>query len=101
MKKGNQAVVTKMLPESFHSLLWSYNFDAIDPEKHKKLIITQTINYGTLEQWCWIARRYGKARVKSVLEHIPATALRPQARRLAALLFGVEHFLYASRGAQR
>lgn len=88
------------LPESFQPLFWSYDFSAINLEKHKKLIVTQTINYGTLEQWRWIARQYGKARVKDILEHIPTTAIRPQALRLAALLFGVEHFLYAFRGAQ-
>lgn len=93
--------IPETLPESFRPLLWSYNFAAISAEKHQKLIITQAINYGTLTQWRWIARRYGKVRVKNVLEHIPETALRPRARRLAALLFGVEHFAYALRGAQR
>ena len=101
MEKDTQTIALNTLPESFRPILWSYDFTAIDPERHEKLIITQTINYGTLEQWRWIAHRYGKTRVKNTLEHIPATSLRPRALRLAALLFGVAHFAYAPRGTQR
>jgi uncharacterized protein DUF6922 len=36
------------LPETFRPLLWSYDFSRIDPLKHKKTIILQALNYGTL-----------------------------------------------------
>ena len=48
------------LPDNFRPLLWSYNFSATDPERHKKVIITQTINYGDLHHWRWLVRFYGK-----------------------------------------
>jgi hypothetical protein len=86
------------LPESFRPLLWSYDFDRIDPIKHKKLLITQAVNYGTLSQWRWLTQTYGRAQVRETLSTIAATEIRPRSRRLASLLFGVEHFNYAPRG---
>jgi hypothetical protein len=45
------------LPETFRPILWSYDFDRLDPVKHRKTIIIQANNYGTLaykkeaDQW--------------------------------------------------
>lgn len=89
---------TRTLPDTFRPLLWSYDFDQIDPLKHKNTIIVQAINYGSLRQWRWLADNYGRDEVRDVLGSVPATALRPRARRLASLLFGVDHFNYAPRG---
>lgn len=86
------------LPDTFRPLLWSYGFNRIDPVKHKNTIVLQTINYGTLAQWRWLVQNYGLAGVRDALSSIPATAIRPRARRLAALMFGIDHFNYAPRG---
>lgn len=90
MKKQN-------LPSFFKPLLWSYNFSRIDPENNKKLIIIQTINYGNLEHWRWINKFYGRKVVRDLLQNITSTELRPQALRLAGLLFNIERFNYAPR----
>jgi hypothetical protein len=37
------------LPKMFRPLLWSHDFPRIDPEKHRKTIIVQAVNYDTLE----------------------------------------------------
>lgn len=92
--------VKEKLPEFFKPLFWSYNFVDIDPKKNKRLIVVNTINYGDLNHWRWLARIYRKEGVKSVLETIPASELRPRARRLAALLFDVKNFNYAPRGSE-
>ena len=86
------------LPDTFRRILWSYNFDRIDAAKHRKTIIVQAINYGTLDQWHWLAQRYGRSGVRDVLTVVPATEIRPRARRLASLIFGVDRFNYAPRG---
>jgi hypothetical protein len=44
-----------ILPETFRPLLWSYDFARIDPLKHKKTIIIQALNYGTLAHWRWLS----------------------------------------------
>jgi hypothetical protein len=86
------------LPEFFRPLLWSYNFDRLDPAANRKVIIVQAINYGTLWHWRWLAQRYGTDAVRETLSSIPVTEIRPRARRLAALLFDVDRFNYAPRG---
>ena len=86
------------IPQNFRPLMWSYDFDRIDPEKHKTAIIIQAINYGTLREWRWLADAYGRETVREVLSTVPASAFRPRARRLASLVFGIDHFKYAPRG---
>ena len=48
------------LPEIFRPLLWSYQFDQINPEEDLETIVLQAINYGTLAHWRWLAQRYGE-----------------------------------------
>lgn len=90
-----------LLPNSFKPLLWSYNFSRIDPDRDKRTIIINTINYGDLSHWQWIVQYYGKEMVKKILVSIPASELRPRARKLAALLFSITSFNNAPRGAQK
>ena len=86
------------LPETFRPLLWSYDFSRIDPLKHKKTIIVQALNYGTLAHWRWLVQSYGREGVRDVLTHVPASEIKPRSLRLASLVFGVERFNYAPRG---
>jgi hypothetical protein len=86
------------LPETFRPLLWSYDFSRIDPLKHKKTIILQALNYGTLAHWRWLVQSYGREGVREVLTHVPASEIKPRSLRLASLVFGVERFNYAPRG---
>jgi hypothetical protein len=86
------------LPETFRPLLWSYDFARIDPLKHKKTIIVQALNYGTLAHWRWLVQSYGREGVREVLTHVPASEIKPRSLRLASLVFGVERFNYAPRG---
>jgi hypothetical protein len=86
------------LPETFRPLLWSYDFSRIDPLKHKKTIIVQALNYGTLAHWRWLVQSYGREGVRDVLTHVPASEIKPRSLRLATLVFGVERFNYAPRG---
>jgi Family of unknown function (DUF6922) len=86
------------VPEIFKPILWSYDFDQIDPAKHAKSIIVNAINYGTLAHWRWLRAHYGADRVRSIIGSIPATEIRPRAQRLAALVFGIDRFNHAPRG---
>ena len=89
------------LPDFFKPLLWSYDFSRIDPEKHRKVIIVNTINYGDLKEWRWISGHYGQGAIRKILETMPVSELRPRVRKLAALLFSVTSFNDAPRSAQR
>jgi hypothetical protein len=87
------------LPEGFRPLFWSYRFEDLDPQEHKKTVIVQLINYGTLADWRWLVREYGPAEIRRVLESIPATEINPRTRPLASLLFSVSRWRHAYRGA--
>ena len=75
------------LPETFRSILWSYDFEKCDPKKMKTTIITNTIAYGNLEHWRWIKSFYGVSQVQKVLNNISISAIRPSAIKLANMMF--------------
>lgn len=89
------------LPHFFKPILWSYDFSRIDTEQNKKTIMVNTINYGDLRHWRWIAEYYGKDAVGKALASIPASELRPGAQKLAGLFFVFPTLNHAPRGAQR
>ncbi len=86
------------LPLFFKPLFWSYSFDSLDLEKHKKTIILNTINYGNLEHWRWIIGFYGKDIIRNLLATLPVTELRLQVRKLVGIIFELNDFNYAPRG---
>lgn len=100
MKKNEDRKSGLSFPPFFKNILWSSNFENIDPEKAKRTIIIQAINYGDLRHWRWILARYGNEEVVKVLGSVPRTELRVRALRLASLIFGVETFHHAPRGAR-
>jgi hypothetical protein len=87
--------MNKSLPEFFKPILWSYDFDKLDKERDKDVIIINAINYGDLIHWRWLKDNYN---VSDVLSKIPATAIRKRARKLAKIIFRVEALNYAQRG---
>jgi len=87
------------LPETFRPILWSYDFERLDPVRNRRTIVIQAINYGTLAHWRWITRRYGHESVRQVLSLVPVTEIKPRALRLASLIFGTDQFNYAPRGS--
>ena len=88
------------LPKDFKSLLWGYKFNLIDTEEDKRIIIVNTINYGDLSQWKWLVKTYGKKRLREMIRSIPESEFRKHVLKLIKLLFKINDFQYASRGAQ-
>lgn len=91
----NAASNKHQLPDFFKPVLWSYTFDAIDTEKHKKAIVVNALNYGELKHWQWIVRAYGKEGVREVLRTVPKTALRDHVVPLVSLAFNISHDEFA------
>lgn len=89
------------LPEFFRPILWSYDFPAIDPEKNKKIIVINAINYGDLNHWRWLIKYYGKGSVKEILEQVSSSEIRSRVLPLASVVFSVKNFNYAPRGIKR
>ena len=49
-----------MIPKKLQSALWSYDLKTLNPKRHKNLIITQVLNFGTWEQVRWLLKHYRK-----------------------------------------
>lgn len=77
------------LPEFFKPLFWSYKFSCVDPEKDKRIVIVNTINYGDWKHWMWMLKFYRKQGLKKTIEEIPGTEFRPPALKLISLLIGI------------
>jgi hypothetical protein len=85
------------LPDFFKPLFWSTNFNALDLDLNKKIIILTTVNYGDLNHWRWVKNYYGKDQLRNVLKQAPATEFKPRAGKLAEILFNFK-LNYAPRG---
>ena len=77
-------------------------FSRLDHERDRRLVILQIINYGDFDHWRWLVRAYGRVAVCQTLEEALASEVRPQALRLATLLFGVQStaLSHAPRGTR-
>lgn len=60
-----------MLPKYVKSVLWSYDTDKIDLVKHRRLIISQVLNFGTKEATDWLFRVYGMSEIRKEASKIP------------------------------
>lgn len=59
----------RQLPKSIRSTLWSYDMNGISLERDREIIITQGLNYGTLESIKWLLSTYGETEIKKVIRH--------------------------------
>jgi len=59
------------LPKSVESVLWSYDVNKIDFGLHKKLIISQVLNYGTSDATDWLFKTYELKEIRKVAAQIP------------------------------
>ncbi len=90
----------KILPDFFQPLFWSYDFENIDAERDKKLIVRQTVLYGNLRHLGWVEERYGRPEIRRILSLFSSTEIRPSAQKLLSLLFDVSFSSHAPRGAR-
>lgn len=86
-------------PSFFRQIFWWGDVSKLNPDKDKQTIAVQIINYGMWKHWQWMINRYGKARLKKIIEETPASEFRPAALALARALFNVKKMRYASRSA--
>lgn len=85
------------IPKSFRPLLWYLRWDDLDVQEDKNDIILNVVNDGTIDQWRWLVKMYGKEQIRNVLEQRLRTEFHPGSRNLAEVLFGVTNY-HAPRG---
>jgi hypothetical protein len=77
--------MNSQLPLDLRPLFWSYNFDRLDKERDKKIIITNVLNYGDLKQWRWLAATYGHGEIVKILQQ--SQNIRSRAKKVAETVF--------------
>ena len=82
-------------------LLWSLRWRELDAEKDKEDIIVNTINEGTLAQWKWLIKTFGKGTIRRILMGRLATEFHPESRNLARIVFDIPKFRNAQRGTHQ
>ena len=87
----------RLPPQSFRPLLWSLRWKDIDVTKDKEDIIVNTVNDGSLDQWQWLIKTYGKDAIRDVLQKRLATEFHPESRNLANIIFSYPRFRNARR----
>lgn len=60
-----------MIPQSVKEVLWSYDISKIDLQKHRRLIVSQVLNFGTKKATDWLFKFYGKDVVRETASEIP------------------------------
>lgn len=58
----------KTIPKALQAALWSYDLKKLDIEDDKKLIITQVLNYGVLEDVKWLYSVYSEYDIMEVVK---------------------------------
>ena len=76
-----------MIAEPIARLFWDMNPDHLEPARDKHVIVSRVLNYGTLADWEWLERQYGKDVLRAELAGGPRTSIRERSRRLADILF--------------
>ena len=82
-------------PRSFRPLLWSLRWEDVDVRDDREDIIVAIVNEGTLAQWRWLIRTYGKPTIRRILQRRLASEFHPESRNLAKVTFGISKFPYA------
>lgn len=87
------------LPQSVKATLWSYDLTQIDPEKHKKLIISQVLNFGSLDAISWLFGNYSSDDIKEVTINIPLGSWDKKSLNLWVLYFDLDKSQFKQRFA--
>jgi len=78
------------LPKSVESVLWSYDVNKIDLYLHKKLIISQVLNFGTRAATDWLFKTYELEEIRKIAEQIPIGQWDRKSLALWALYLGIK-----------
>ncbi|HLC87634.1 MAG TPA: hypothetical protein VJG66_01085 [Patescibacteria group bacterium] len=85
------------LPQSVKVTLWSYDLNKIDREKHKKLIISQVLNFGSLEAVSWLFANYSGQEIKEAALNTPLGAWDKKSLNLWSLFLNLDKSQFKNR----
>lgn len=88
---------SEKIPNSVKAVLWSYDLNEIDFVKHKKLIITQVLNYGSRDATDWLFKTYSKDEIIQIASIIPVGQWDEKSLALWSLYLGIKPTSRAER----
>ena len=80
------------LPPDVINALWSYDTDALDLERHKKLIIFNVLNYGSDSAVRWLFATYPREACVHVLQNTPQSQWSKKSLNFWSMLFHTAPF---------
>jgi len=85
------------LPESVKATLWSYDLAQLELQKHKELIISQVLNFGSLEAISWLFTNYSSADIKEAALNTPLGAWDKKSLNLWSLFLNLDKSQFKNR----
>lgn len=85
----------------FRPLLWSYDFDRVDPEKMKKTVVFQVLKYGSMAQWNWVRNKFGELAIRKILKDAPQGQFDEKNKNLISLYFNFNDWKTTQRSVKR
>ncbi|TAN57275.1 hypothetical protein EPN15_04830 [Patescibacteria group bacterium] len=79
-----------MIPRKMQSALWSYDLRSLNSKRHKNLIITQVLNFGTWEQVQWLLKHYTKNDLRNAIKQPSRGIWRPDSLNYWMLILDVK-----------
>lgn len=76
-----------MIADPVARLFWEMDPDQLDLARHRRVIIPRVLNYGTLADWRWLEKQYGRDVVRATAVASGRGSVSERSRRLATLLF--------------
>ena len=79
----------QLLLKAVQSVLWSYDLTRLNLELHKRLVISQVLNFGTEEATQWLFSQYSKAEIVQEANQIPLGQWNKKSLALWSLVLGI------------
>jgi len=77
------------LPKNIQALLWSYKLDHIDLSVHKRIIISQVLNFGSEDATRWLFQQYEPQEIVRESNQIPVGQWDKKSLSLWSLVLGI------------
>lgn len=85
------------IPKSVRNVLWSYDVQKIDLILHKKLIISQILNFGTKEATDWLFKTYEADEIRQIAQQIPLGQWEKKSLALWSFYLGIKPMTKSER----
>ncbi len=82
-------IIQKKIQESFPKFFWDIDTNKLDLKDHYKLIITQAINYGSVQTIKQVFQLYSREAIRQILKHPIRGAWFPKTYKAFCNLFDV------------